>query len=126
MFDHEIAKSQLHFYMVLFRKIHNGGYEMREVEFKQFLINNSDIESKVKAVNSRVAKALMVERQLDINLDNEVKGDEKMYSLLLRIQKELNDGLHHNVYQNAVRKYYLFVNGKEFPRLKQYEKKRSL
>ncbi|WP_234978444.1 hypothetical protein [Bacillus tuaregi] len=99
---------------------------MREVEFRQFLISNSDIESKVKAVNSRVAKALMVERQLKVNLDNEVKDDEKMYSLLLQIQEVMNDGLHHNVYQNAVRKYYLFVNGREFPRIKQYEKTRNL
>ncbi|WP_175638331.1 hypothetical protein [Metabacillus schmidteae] len=99
---------------------------MREVEFRQFLINNSDIESKVKAVNSRVAKALMVERQLNVNLDNEVKDDEKMYNLLLQIQMELNDGLHHNVYQNAVRKYYLFINEREFPRIKLYEKTRSL
>lgn len=112
--------------MVLFRKIPIGGFQMREVEFRQFLINNSDIESKVKVVNSRVAKALMVERQLNVNLDNDVKDDEKMYSLLLQIQKELNDGLHHDVYQNAVRKYYLFVNGSEFPRIKQYEKTRSL
>jgi hypothetical protein len=99
---------------------------MREEEFRSFLINSTDIESKVKAVTSRVAKALYVERELKVNLDSVVKDDEDMYHLLLEIQKKLNDGQYHNVHQNAVRKYYLFANGKEFPRLKQYEKSRVI
>jgi hypothetical protein len=78
----------------------------------------------VKAVTSRVAKALYVERELKVNLDSVVKNDEEMYRLLLQIQEELNDRHYHNVHQNAVRKYYLFVNGKEFPRIKQYERTR--
>lgn len=94
---------------------------MRETEFKNFLINNKNIESKVKAVGSRVSKALFVERQLGVNLDRIVKNDEEMYELLISIQEKLDDKKYHNVHQNAVRKYYLFVNGKEFPRLKQYE-----
>lgn len=92
---------------------------MREAEFRNFLINDSNIKSKVKAVNSRVAKALKVEREFNINLDDVVKNDEAMYNLLLQIQEKLNDKQYHNTYQNAVRKYYLFVNGKEFPRLNQ-------
>jgi SMC interacting uncharacterized protein involved in chromosome segregation len=102
------------------------GLKMREVEFRKFLINNSDIKSKVKAVNSRVAKALKVEREFNIDLDNVVKNDEDMYNLLLQIQEKFSDKLYHGNYQNAVRKYYLFVNGKEFPRLKQYEKTRNI
>ncbi|RFB12736.1 hypothetical protein DZB84_18475 [Bacillus sp. HNG] len=98
---------------------------MREVEFKSFLINSVEIESKVKGVTSRVAKALYVERELKVNLDSVVKNDEEMYGLLLRIQNELNDKQYHNVHQNAVRKYYLFVNEKEFPRIKQYERTRA-
>jgi hypothetical protein len=93
---------------------------MREVEFRNFLINDSNIKSKVKAVNSRVAKALKVEREFNINLDDVVKNDEAMYHLLIQIQEKFNDRLYHNAYQNAVRKYYLFVNGREFPKLKQY------
>ena len=92
---------------------------MREAEFRNFLINDSNIKSKVKAVNSRVAKALKVEREFNINLDDVVKNDEAMYHLLIQIQEKFNDRLYHNAYQNAVRKYYLFVNGKEFPRLNQ-------
>lgn len=82
---------------------------MREVEFRNFLINDSNIKSKVKAVNSRVAKALKVEREFNINLDDVVKNDEAMYHLLIQIQEKFNDRLYHNAYQNAVRKYYLFV-----------------
>lgn len=95
------------------------GLRMREAEFRNFLINDSNIKSKVKAVNSRVARALKVEREFNINLDDVVKNDEAMYNLLLQIQEKLNDKQYHNTYQNAVRKYYLFVNGKEFPRLNQ-------
>jgi hypothetical protein len=101
-------------------------FYMREEEFRSFLINSTDIESKVKVVSSRIAKALYVERELKVNLDSVVKVDEDMYHLLLQIQKELNDGQYHHVHQNAVRKYYLFANGKEFPRLKQYEKLRVI
>ncbi|KZM58694.1 hypothetical protein A3Q36_01880 [Geobacillus stearothermophilus] len=93
---------------------------MREEEFRRFLMNDSNIKSKVKAVHSRVAKALRVERELNVNLDDIMKNDEAMYHLLLQIQERLNDKLYHNAYQNAVRKYYLFVNGKEFPRLRRY------
>lgn len=35
---------------------------MRELEFKKFLIENVDITSKEKAVNSRISKALRVEK----------------------------------------------------------------
>lgn len=59
---------------------------------------------------------------MNVNLDSIVKDDEQMYKLLLRIQEEMNDRKYHNVYQNAVRKYYLFVTGKAFPKLAQYEK----
>jgi hypothetical protein len=104
----------------------NGDLNMREEEFRSFLINSADIESKVKAVTSRVAKALYVERELKVNLDSVVKSDEEMYRTLLRIQDELNDKQYHNVHQNAVRKYYLFVKGKEYPRMRQYERTRGV
>ncbi|MGG2947808.1 hypothetical protein AAV833_14380, partial [Geobacillus stearothermophilus] len=112
--------------MILFIKMEMEGLRMREEEFRNYLINNSDIKSKVKAVNSRVSRALMVEREFNVNLDDVVKNDEAMYHLLLQIQEKFSDKLYHGNYQNAVRKYYLFVNGKEFPRLKQYEKTRGI
>ncbi|MHA6258829.1 hypothetical protein ACXYMX_02830 [Sporosarcina sp. CAU 1771] len=95
---------------------------MRELEFKRFLAESEGIVSKDKAVVSRVSKALKVERDLRVNLDSVVIDDEKMYNLLLQIRTQMNET--NGVYQNAVRKYYLFVNGKEFPRMKTYEKSR--
>ncbi|GAB6006901.1 hypothetical protein ABS784_15980 [Geobacillus sp. G4] len=68
---------------------------MREEEFRKFLMNGGNIKSKVKAVNSRLAKALRVERELNVNLDDIVKNDEAMYHLLLQIQEKLNDRLYH-------------------------------
>jgi hypothetical protein len=97
---------------------------MNEEGFKRFLIGSSDIVSKEKAVNSRVAKALKVERDLNVNLDSIVVDDEKTYHLLLRIRKVMKEM--NGVYQNSVRKYYLFVNQKEFPTINQYEKRRKL
>lgn len=94
---------------------------MREIEFKNYLVQSEQIQSKVKSVASKVSKALIVERELNVDLDQIVKDDEKMYQLLVRVQREMNDKVYHNVYQNAVRKYYLFVNGKQFPKMKDFE-----
>ena len=96
---------------------------MRELEFEKFLVESVDIHSKKKAVISRVAKALKVERDLKVNLDNIVGNDEETYQLLLRIRNQMNEL--NGVYQNSVRKYYLFVNNREFPRLKLYEKSKK-
>lgn len=93
---------------------------MRQTEFERFLVESVDIQSKKKAVISRVAKALKVERDLKVNLDSIVSDDEKTYRLLLQIREQMNEA--NGVYQNSVRKYYLFVNGKEFPRISDYEK----
>ena len=57
-----------------------------------------------------------------MNLDSVVLEDEKMYRLLLQIREQMNET--NGVYQNAVRKYYLFVNGESFPLLSQYERTR--
>ena len=91
---------------------------MREEEFRRFLVQSSSIESKSKAVSTRVSKARAVERKLGVNLDVVVREDELVYKLLVRIQQEMKDL--NGGYQNAVRKYYVFVNEKEFPLLKEY------
>lgn len=96
---------------------------MREAEFERFLVNSEDIQSKKKAVASRVSKALKVERDLKVNLDSVVSNDERTYQLLLQIREQMNEV--NGVYQNAVRKYYSFVNGEEFPRISHYEKSRT-
>ncbi|MDQ1912510.1 hypothetical protein RAC89_19130 [Paenibacillus sp. GD4] len=95
---------------------------MREVEFRRYLEQDNAITSKKKSVSSKVGKALIVERELRVDLDDIVKDDEKTYRLLLAVKEKLNDELYHGVYQNSVRRYYAFVNGKEFPTLKQFER----
>ncbi|WP_260804611.1 hypothetical protein [Planococcus maritimus] len=58
---------------------------MRQAEFERFLVDSEAIQSKKKAVVSRIVKALKVERELKVNLDNIVDDDEKTYELLLKI-----------------------------------------
>lgn len=94
---------------------------MREDLFLKFLEQDTNITSKTKAVNSRMSKARKVEDAFGIDLDNIVVDDERMYLLLIKIQKELNET--NGTIQNAVRKYYLFVNGRVFPNLASYEKR---
>jgi len=91
---------------------------LRESDFTEYLNNDPNIKSKVKAVNSRLSKARLVERQFEASLDSIVADDNLMFQTLCRIKKEMND-TNGNI-SNAVRKYYLFLNGKEFPPLSQW------
>ena len=91
---------------------------LKESDFAEYLNNDPNIKSKVKAVNSRVSKARLVERQFRILLDDIVADDKLMYQTLSRIKNEMND-INGNI-SNAIRKYYLFSNGKEFPPLSQW------
>ncbi|MFJ8236345.1 hypothetical protein ACIQ34_11425 [Ureibacillus sp. NPDC094379] len=93
---------------------------MDEVAFKVYLEKDANISSKEKAVRSRVAKALKVERDLNINLDSIVCDDRKTYELLISIPQKMNE--QNGVYQNAVRKYYEFKNHKKFPRLSDFKR----
>jgi hypothetical protein len=69
-----------------------------------------------------LSNARKVEDEFGVNLDNIVKDYEKMYRTLKKIKMELNDT--NGAIQNAVRKYYAFVNNISFPTLVQYEKKK--
>ncbi|MDD2211701.1 MAG: hypothetical protein PHV56_01795 [Clostridia bacterium] len=91
---------------------------MRESAFRKFLENDAAISSKDKAVNSRVTKAVNVEKIYNVDLDGIVIDDRSTYDLLIRIKP--NDV--HGVKQNAVRKYYAFVNGADFPSLRNFER----
>ncbi|ARC27610.1 MULTISPECIES: hypothetical protein [Bacillus cereus group] len=64
---------------------------MREEEFAKFLINDNQINSKDKAVRSRISKGRLVEDRFNVNLDQIVKDDKKVYNLLNRIKEELSD-----------------------------------
>ena len=52
------------------------------------------------------------------NLDDVVCNDNEMFYTLIKLQEI--DVLAHAPRQNALRKYYNFKNGKEFPRLNKY------
>lgn len=91
---------------------------MREQEFISFLDQQTSITSKDKAIKSRFSRARKVESDLGVNLDEVVKDDQGTYELLKRIKSEMNE--HNGNYQNAVRKYYIFINNKEFPPLNSY------
>ena len=58
---------------------------MREKEFERFLVKDNQIESKDKAVRSRVSKARKIEVEFKVNLDDIVRDDERMFTTLLEI-----------------------------------------
>ncbi len=93
---------------------------MREADFRHYLENAEEINSKDKAVNSRVSKANTAERILGESLDFIVSNDGKMYQALLML-KAATEERGGNL-QNALRWYYKFANDKDFPRLSDYKK----
>ncbi len=93
---------------------------MREEEFTKFLNQDNNIISKDKAVKSRLSKARSVEKKFNIDLDYIVKDDNRMFDLLVKIKDEFSDS--NGAKQNAVRKYYTFVNKRTFPTLDNYQK----
>lgn len=91
---------------------------MREAEFRTFMEHAESINSKSKAVRSRISRAYTAEEILGTSLDIIVIDDDRMYDALAKIH---NDSRENNgKIQNAVRWYYKFVNKKEFPRLNSY------
>lgn len=87
---------------------------MRENMFKNFLLGEVTAKS---AVNN-MKNARKVESILGISLDSIVCDDDIMYESLLQLR--LSDNLKYGHTQKALRKYYKFANGKEFPKLKKY------
>lgn len=94
---------------------------MRERDFEEYLLSDESIKSKMKAVNSRLSKARLIERELEVDLDEIVSDDDKMYETLIRVKQDTNDYNGNN--SNALRKYYEFSNGKRFPTLAEYKNK---
>lgn len=105
---------------LFYATLNKGGICMNITGFEKFLTQQNSITSKTKAVQSRIAKASKVERDLKVDLDDIVKDDESTYNLLLRIRNEMNE--QRGNYQNAVRKYYEYQNGKRFPQLQRFKK----
>ncbi len=93
---------------------------MRDTEFAKYLDTDTNITSKDKAVRSRITKARKIEQHFNVSLDSVVADDNKMFDILRRIKKELNDS--NGAISNALRKYYLFANEHEFPKLSDYRR----
>lgn len=92
---------------------------MRESEFESYLLSDVSIVSKTKALRSRITKARLIERHFETSLDNIVNDDELTYKVLMRIKAEMKDT--NGTVSNALRKYYVFINGRPFPALSEYE-----
>ena len=60
----------------------------------------------------------MIERHFNEPLDS-IVDDDKTYTALLRIKAEMKDT--NGTISNALRKYYIFINGIKFPALSEYE-----
>jgi len=93
---------------------------MRESDFESYLLADEKIISKAKAVRSRISKGKLIERHFDESLDSIVNDDDKTYKALLRIKSEMKD--QNGTVSNALRKYYVFINGKAFPVLSDYKR----
>ena len=88
---------------------------MKEHDFEIFLNKESLLSS---AISTRIRHAKRAEKLLGIDLDNVVNDDDIMYETLKKLKPK--DSQSHSHMQNAVRKYYIFRNGKEFPRMNNY------
>ncbi len=88
-------------------------------QFYVFLLSEKSISSE-KAVKSRISKAKAAEKILKLELDQVVSNDDVMYDSLIIIAQ--NEDPAHTPMQNAVRKYYKFIHGREFPRMKDYRR----
>ena len=90
---------------------------MREKDFADFLNNEPSISSS-KAVAIRMKHAKRAEQLIRTDLDTVINNDDAMYEVLEKLRQ--SDSPSHAHMQNAVRKYYKFRNGREFPKMKDY------
>ena len=93
---------------------------MRESDFRSYLEGIESIKSKNKAINSRMSRANTAEEIIGSSLDYVVSDDDRMYSALVKISADPRE--RSGNIQNAVRWYYRFSNGKEFPRMSSYNR----
>lgn len=91
---------------------------MLEKGFEDFLYADPQIKSD-KAVASRMTRARNAEEILGASLDVIVACDDTMYDAMIRLKD--NGDTRGNI-QNAVRKYYIYKNGKEFPQMRHYHR----
>ena len=91
---------------------------MLKSKFEDFLRKDPNIQSKEKAVATRVSKGSAIEKQLSKSLDQIVENEESMFDALKKINQEMPNS--NGGYSNALRKYYEFTNGRKFPKIRDY------
>jgi hypothetical protein len=91
----------------------------RESDFTRFLMQEKSITSP-NAISSRMSKARTAEGILGKDLDIIVSDDDLMYDSLIALKPHEDPA--HAPLSNALRKYYKFINGKEFPQLRYYRR----
>ena len=69
-------------------------------------------------IATRKTKLYDAEDYIGKSVDEVVANDKEMYQALIKLQEIDNSA--HTPRQNALRKYYAFKNGKEFPRLNKF------
>ncbi len=95
---------------------------VKEQEFERFLMQEKSISS-LKAVASRMSKARRAAEILGKKLDIVVADDDLMYDSLTVLRSHEDPS--HAPLSNALRKYYKFINGKEFLQLRYYHRQCS-
>ena len=108
-------------YTVIAKYSGKGCAVMREEQFKDYLCGCGLGRN---GVAFRMSKARNAEDILGSGLDAIVADDERMYQALVRLQEQ--EDPKHNPMQNALRYYYKFCNGREFPTKKAYERQHGL
>ena len=94
---------------------------MDEEGFVRFLERQGVAQN---GINTRKNLANKIIEIIGKDLDDIVADDESMYNTIMVLQNIDNPA--HKPRQNALRKYYAFKNGKEFPRIKTYENEREI
>lgn len=92
---------------------------MQEDGFRAFL-ERPENKLTENGVAFRMSKARKAMEYLGTDLDEVVSDDDAMYDALVELQKY--EDPKHNPMQNALRKYYIFRNGREFPQLRYYKR----
>jgi hypothetical protein len=84
-----------------------------EINFERYLRDNQKIKSE-GAISSRMSRARRISKILRMSLDRVVEFDENMPNALDNIANYDTSG---NL-KNALRHYYKFKNGREYPKRK--------
>ena len=82
---------------------------------EEFFMNSMEKDPKLSGEHGAQTR-----KSLGLDLETVVADDDLMYDSLMKLKPLENPKK--NPMQNALRKYYYYRNGKEFPRLNNYQR----